>query len=72
MSEKLLPNHNFTWLNKWQIKEFKDYLTLLKEGFLFNLNFEKIDFENKSPDKITNYLYNNLWLKKIWVDLIQN
>lgn len=64
MPEKLLSNHNFTWLNKWQIKEFTDYLTLLKEGFLFNLNFNKIWFENKSPEKIINILYNKLWLKK--------
>lgn len=64
MPEKLLSNHNFTWLNKWQIKEFSDYLTLLKEGFLFNLNFEKIEFENKTPEKIINILYNKLWLQK--------
>ncbi|NDK07895.1 hypothetical protein EOM39_01455 [Candidatus Gracilibacteria bacterium] len=64
MPEKLLSNHNFTGLNKGQIKEFSDYLTLLKEGFLFNLNFEKIEFENKTPEKIINILYNKLGLQK--------
>lgn len=57
---KNLPNHTYTWLNKWQIKEFKDYITLLKEGFLFNLNFDKIKIENYSKGKIISILSQGL------------
>ena len=63
MTEKPIDYPKFSWLNKWQINDFKDYSTILKEGFLFNLDFNKIKIEWFSKSKLIEHLNQKLHIK---------
>lgn len=49
---------NYSWLNKAQINEYNDYLILLKEWFLFNLDFNKTKFGDfNTKNQLLTYLW---------------
>lgn len=61
---KNLGHHTYSGLNKAEAKEYRDYLTLLKDGFLFNLKLDKIEIEWYSKKELLDILYKEFEVKE--------
>ena len=61
---KNLGHHTYSGLNKAEAKEYRDYLTLLKDGFLFNLKLDKIEIGWYSKKELLNSLYKEFEVKE--------
>ncbi|MCK9271951.1 hypothetical protein M0P65_00190 [Candidatus Gracilibacteria bacterium] len=61
---KNLGHHTYSGLNRAEAREYKDYLTLLKDGFLFNLKLDKIEIGGYSKRELLNALYKEFEIKE--------
>lgn len=61
---KNLWHHTYSGLNRAEAREYKDYLTLLKDGFLFNLKLDKIEIGGYSKRELLNALYKEFEIKE--------